>query len=204
MKEFLEQVVSWGPLGVFLLSALDSAGVPLPSMVDALIVAVVLHSPTLGLLTLSAAIAGSLVGNVVLFSIARKGGQAYLQRLTSGRRGKRFRRWFDEYGLITVFIPAVSVIPMPLKAFVACAAVLGVPLLRFLTVITVARIIRYGFVTWLAVSFNFSNYEEIGSFARQNIWWFLLGATALGIAFYFASRRLFRSEAAAASGGSVD
>lgn len=194
MKEFLEQIVSWGPLGVFLLSAFDSAGIPLPSMVDALIVAVVLHSPTLGMLTLAAAIAGSLVGNVALFTIARKGGQSYLDRLTTGRRGKRFRRWFDEYGLITVFIPAVSVIPMPLKAFVACSAVLGVPLARFLSVITIARLIRYGFVTWLAVTFDFSNYEEIGGFARENVWWFLLGSVALGLVFYFISKLLFRRQ----------
>ena len=203
MKEFLAQIVEWGALGVFLLSVLDSAGIPLPSMVDALIVAVVLHSPTLGMLTLGAAIAGSLVGNVVLFTIARKGGQAYLERLTAGRRGGRFRIWFDEYGLITVFIPAVSVIPMPLKAFVACSAVLGVPMARFLAVITIARIIRYGFVTWLAVSFDFANYEEILSFARQNAVWFLLGAAALGATFYFASRRFFGGDNTQASAGSA-
>ncbi len=192
MKEFLNEVVSWGPLGVFILSALDSAGIPLPSMVDALIVAVVLHSPALGVLTLTAAIIGSLAGNVVLYSIARKGGEVYLDRLTSGKRGKRFRRWFDEYGLITVFVPAVSVIPMPLKAFVACAAVLGVPMMRFLSVIAIARLIRYGFVTWLALSFSFSSFDEIRSFAGQNAIWFVLGALALGIGFYFASRVLLR------------
>ncbi|MCW5966288.1 MAG: VTT domain-containing protein [Bryobacterales bacterium] len=192
MKEFLKEVIEWGPLGVFLLSALDSAGIPLPSMVDALIVAVVLHSPGLGMLTLAGAIVGSLAGNVVLYTIARKGGQAYLDRLTSGRRGQRFRRWFDEYGLITVFVPAVSVIPMPLKAFVACAAVLGVPMLRFLRVIAVARMVRYGFVTWLALSFDFQDFEEIKGFATQNALWFILGAVALGVGFYFVSRAIFR------------
>lgn len=192
MKDFLNEVISWGPLGVFLLSALDSAGIPLPSMVDALIVAVVLHSPGLGMLTLAGAIIGSLAGNVVLYTIARKGGQAYLDRLTSGRRGRRFRRWFDEYGLITVFVPAVSVIPMPLKAFVACAAVLGVPMLRFLSVIAVARMVRYGLVTWLALSFNFQDFEEIKTFATQNALWFILGALALGVGFYYVSRAVFR------------
>lgn len=192
MKEFLNLIVSWGPLGVFILSALDSSGIPLPSMVDALIVAVVLQSPTQGMLTLAGAIAGSLIGNVVLFKIAHKGGQAYLNRLTSGKRGQRFRRWFDEYGLITVFVPAVSVIPMPLKAFVACAAVLGVPMRRFLGVIAIARVIRYGFVTWLALSFSFTSFDEIKSFASQHAVWFILGALALGVGFYFLSRMLFR------------
>jgi membrane protein DedA with SNARE-associated domain len=192
MKEFLNEIVSWGPLGVFILSALDSAGIPLPSMVDALIVAVVLHSPGLGVLTLIGAIVGSLAGNVVLYTIARKGGQAYLDRLTRGKRGQRFRRWFDEYGLITVFVPAVSVIPMPLKAFVACSAVLGVPMMRFLGVIAIARLVRYGLVTWLALSFNFSSFDEIKAFAGQNAVWFVLGALALGAAFYFASRALLR------------
>ncbi len=194
MKEFFNEVISKGALGVFLLSVLDSAGIPLPSMVDALIVIVVRESPGQGVLTLAAAIVGSLVGNVVLYTIARKGGQAYLDRLTSGNRGQRFRRWFDEYGLITVFVPAVSVIPMPLKAFVACAAVLGVPMMRFLSVIAIARVIRYGLVTWLALSFNFQNFDEIKVFASQHAVWFVLGSLALGVGFYYISRVLFRAK----------
>jgi membrane protein YqaA with SNARE-associated domain len=192
MKEFLEVIVSWGPLGVFILSALDSAGIPLPSMVDALIVAVLVQDSARAPITLLGAIAGSIVGNVALYYIARKGGQAYLDRLTSGPRGQKFRRWFDEYGLITVFIPAVSVVPMPLKAFVACAAVMGVPLLRFLSVIAIARVIRYGFVTWLAVTFNFREFKEVLAFTMLYKWWFLSGSVALGLAFYLVSRYLSR------------
>ena len=112
MKELAAQLVAWGPLGVFLLSALDSAGIPLPSIVDVLIVGVVLSDPTKAVLTMIAAIGGSLVGNVVLYTIARKGGQAYLDKIMRKPRGQKFRRWFDEYGLVTVFVPAVSVIPM--------------------------------------------------------------------------------------------
>lgn len=192
MKEFLEIIVSWGPLGVLILSALDSAGIPLPSMVDALIVAVLVQDPARTPVTLIAAIVGSLAGNAVLYSIARKGGQTYLNRLTSGALGQKFRRWFDEYGLVTVFIPAVSVVPMPLKAFVACAAVLGVPLLRFLSVIAIARILRYGFVTWIAVTFHFRDFKEVLAFAMMYKWWFLSGSVALGVAFYLISRFVFR------------
>src|SRR5690606_16910133 len=105
MKEFVAYLVAWGPLGVFVLSALDSAGIPLPSGVDALLVAVVISDPTVAVFTVAAAIAGSLIGNIVLYRIARKGGQLYLDKLTSKGRGKRFRQWFDKYGLVTVFVP---------------------------------------------------------------------------------------------------
>jgi len=192
MKEFLELIVSWGPLGVFILSALDSAGIPLPSMVDALIVAVLVQEPSRAPITLIGAILGSIVGNTVLFTIARKGGQSYLNRLTSGARGKKFRKWFDEYGLVSVFIPAVSVVPMPLKAFVACSAVLGTPLLRFLGVIAIARLIRYGFVTWLAVTFDFHDFRDVLAFIMLHKWWFLGGSVALGLVFYMISRFVLR------------
>lgn len=191
MKEFVAYLVAWGPLGVFVLSALDSAGIPLPSGVDALLVAVVISDPTVAVFTVAAAIAGSLIGNVVLYHIARKGGQLYLDKLTSKGRGKRFRQWFDKYGLVTVFVPAVSVFPMPLKFFVVSAAVFGVPLLRFLAVILVARAIRYGLVAWLAASYG----QQALQFTLQNKWWFLLGAAVLGLVFFGISRMMLKDSA---------
>ena len=199
MKEFVDQLVEWGPLGVFLLSLIDSAGVPLPSFVDVYLIGVVMKSPALAVPTMVAAIVGSLLGNGVLYGIARKGGKLYLDKLTARPRGQKFRQWFDKYGLVTVFVPAVSVVPMPLKFFAVSAAVFNVPLVQILGVIAVARVIRYGLVAWLAAAFG----EQTKTLIGEHKLWFAVGALALGLLFYLLSRILFRKpspEAAEPSG----
>lgn len=188
MKEFVDQMVEWGPLGVFLLSLIDSAGIPLPSFVDAYLIAVVMQNPPSALPTMLAAIVGSLIGNIILYRLARKGGQLYLDKFTNTSRGKKFRHWFDKYGLVTIFVPAVSVIPMPLKFFAVSAAVFKVPLLRVLAVIALARVIRYGFIAWLAAYYG----PQTIAFVNQHKLGFGLGALALGAIFYVGSRYLLK------------
>jgi membrane protein YqaA with SNARE-associated domain len=84
-----------------------------------------------------------------LFWIARKGGQIYLDRHTSSPRAMRFRLWFHQYGLLTVFIPALLPIPLPVKVFVLSAGALGTRPSTFLMVVLAARIPRYFGLAWL-------------------------------------------------------
>ena len=74
--------------------------------VDALIVLIAVMSRSQAYLAAGTAIAGSLAGSLILFLIARKGGEEYHRRHTSSARGAKFRAWFHEYGLVTVFVPA--------------------------------------------------------------------------------------------------
>lgn len=141
---------AWGLPAVLLIAALDSAGVPLPGSVDALLVALAAVSPHQAWAAAVLATAGSLAGNFVLFQAARKGGEAWLERKTASGRARRFRDWFRRYGLITVFVPAlVPVVPLPMKVFVISAGALGVPTRAFLLVVLAARIPRYAAMTWL-------------------------------------------------------
>ena len=141
---------AWGLPAVLLIAALDSAGVPLPGSVDALLVALAAVSPHQAWAAAVLATAGSLAGNFVLFQAARKGGEAWLERKTASGRARRFRDWFRRYGLITVFVPAlVPVVPLPMKVFVISAGSLGVPTRAFLLVVLAARIPRYAAMTWL-------------------------------------------------------
>jgi uncharacterized membrane protein YdjX (TVP38/TMEM64 family) len=79
----------------------------------------------------------------VLFAIARKGGEVLLSKHISSRRGARLHRWFERYGLVTVFLPAVSPLPMPMKVPVFCAGALQVRWSYFISVVLSARAIRY-------------------------------------------------------------
>jgi membrane protein DedA with SNARE-associated domain len=122
------------------------------------------------------AIAGSLVGSVILFGIARKGGEVLLAKHISSRKGARLHAWFESYGLITVFIPALSPIPLPLKIPVICAGALEVRWPRFIAVILAARAIRYFGLALLGRVYG----QSAARFITQH--WLLLTAIAIGLA----------------------
>lgn len=151
MKKLALLLQSWGPAGALFLAALDSAGIPLPGGVVALIVAISATNPSAGWLTAALAVLGSAIGSMVLFGIARKGGQIYLDRHTASPRARKFREWFQQYGLVTVFVPALIPFPMPLKVFVLSAGATGVRPLHFLGVMLAARIPNYFAMAWLGM-----------------------------------------------------
>lgn len=149
LRSIADALVTWGPAGVLLLAVLDSAGIPLPTGVDALIVATSAASPESATLVTLLAVGGSLLGNLVLFSIARTGGRRYLERHLRAERARRFHQWFHRYGLLTVFIPGLVPIPLPMKVFVISAGALGVRLTHFLLVVLLARVPRYAALAYL-------------------------------------------------------
>lgn len=151
MKTLALWLQSWGPAGAFLLALLDSAGIPIPGGVVALIVAIAATNPAAGWVTAGVAVVGSMIGSMVLFSIARKGGEMYLERHTASPTARRFRAWFQQYGLATVFVPALIPFPMPLKIFVISAGATGVRPLHFLAVMLTARIPNYFAMAWLGM-----------------------------------------------------
>jgi membrane protein YqaA with SNARE-associated domain len=153
--------------------------------VDALIVLVAVMSRSQAYLAALMAIVGSLVGSLILFMIARKGGVEYHRRHTSGARGTRFRAWFHEYGLLTVFVPAfVPIIPLPLKIFIISAGALEESPITFSIVLLAARIPRYFFLAWLGSRLG----KDTFPFLRQHIWGLILLTCALFVVLYFAVR----------------
>ena len=141
MRHFLDVLISWGPLGVFILSLVESLGIPNPGGTDALILVVAIAKPAEAMLTAAMATAGSLIGTVFFYELTRRGGEKFLARYTSSGRGARFAMWFQRYGLITVFIPALLPLPfLPFKVFAACAGAMCVPRWRVFFVLMAARI----------------------------------------------------------------
>src|ERR1035437_8066909 len=126
MRHFLAVLSALDLPGLFLMAIVDGAGVPNPSGPDVILLLYTSHQPDHWWQAALCAVTGSLIGSVMLFEIARRGGRRYLEAKLSTGRGKKFRDWFRHYGLVTVFIPALVPIPMPLKAFEICAGALGV------------------------------------------------------------------------------
>jgi membrane protein YqaA with SNARE-associated domain len=166
-------LISWGPFGLLFLSALDSVGIPLVGGVDLLLITFSSINHSKAYWAALCAILGSLGGSTALFAIARKGGEKLLAKHTSGRQGARLRRWFESYGLVTVFIPAVSPIPMPMKIPVFCAGALEVRWSFFLALVAAARTLRYLALAYLGVRFGSGAVLFIKSH-----WQIMLGVTA--------------------------
>lgn len=133
---------------------------------DLLLVSISVLDPTKAYLAATLAVIGSLVGNMVLFYVARKGGRAYLERKASSERARKLRRWFLRYGLLTVFIPALVPIPLPTKVFVLSAGALGVSPLSFGLTILIARIPRYFGMAWLGAKVG----EQSVDYLRAHVW----------------------------------
>ena len=181
MKRLRALAVSWGPLGVFLFSMLDSIGVPNPGGTDALLLVVAIANPSSAWLCATLAVVGALIGSYLFVEILRRGGERYLVRATSSGRGLRFRVWVLRYGLVTVFVPALLPVPfLPYKAFAACAAAMGVSRTRFLLVVVAARIPRYFALAYLGATLG----EKSGAWITGHLWQFGAFAVALFIALY--------------------
>jgi membrane protein YqaA with SNARE-associated domain len=180
-------LVAFGPIGVLLLGFIDSAGVPVAMGMDALILLVGIKAPERAWFTAFLAVVGSMGGTMLLYYLARRGGQRFAERKGAaepdGKPG-RFREWFERYGLVTVFIPGMVPIPLPLKVFVISAGVLRTPALRFTVVILVARVVRYFGLAYLAVQLG----DGAAGFVQRNAWTLVGVATALAAALFLLIR----------------
>lgn len=164
MKHFLAVLSALGLPGLFLMAVIDGAGVPNPSGPDVILLLYTSHRPDHWWQAALCAFLGSLVGSLALFEIARRGGSKYLEAKLSSGRGKTFRDWFRHYGLVTVFIPALVPVPLPLKAFEICAGALGVSRTAFFITFAAARIPRYLALCWLGRGLH----EEPLKFLKAN------------------------------------
>jgi membrane protein YqaA with SNARE-associated domain len=161
VKHLIQTLIAWGPHGLLLLAIADSAGVPIVGGVDALLIAVSARRPEAAYWSAACAVIGSLIGCSILFGIARKGGEVFLAKYISHGQGKRLHNWFERYGLVTVFIPAASFIPLPMKIPVFCAGALEVRWSAFLVVVFCARVLRYFALAFLAQRYGLRTFAFI-------------------------------------------
>jgi membrane protein YqaA with SNARE-associated domain len=177
LKRVRDVLVGWGPLGLFALAAIESAGIPNPGGTDAVLLLLTIAGQN-WLLCAFVAAAGSLIGSLVFYEITRKGGEALLAKYTSSGRGARFKRWYQRYGLVTVFIAALVPIPvMPFKVFAACAGALGVKRTRYVAVLALARVPRYLGLAYLGAQFG----ENSTAWLKLHVWHLAGLALALGV-----------------------
>jgi len=201
MHKIADALLAYGLWGVLVLSVLDSAGIPIPSGVDFLVVTIAANSvktPQYAYLVAMLAVVSSTLGNIMLFLAARHGRKLFGKSDAPSARSQRLEKWFDRYGLLSVFVPAVTpLVPLPLKVFVISAGALRTPLTRFVGVIVLARVIRYLGEAWLGIQLG----EDAKGFLIHNGWTICGVALAATLALLFVVRLNDRRRQAAAESG---
>jgi len=142
-----------GAPGLFLISFLDSSVLTFPVINDLLLIELSIQRPARMPLYALMASLGSVLGCVVLYFIARKGGEAFFQK-KAGARAEVIRSWVERNGFGGMLVAALLPPPTPFKIFVFAAGVFEVPLISFAGAITLARLFRYFGVGYLAVRYG--------------------------------------------------
>ena len=138
-----------GP-GLLAAAFLDSSFLPLPEVVDGVMMWLVVTHPSRWLYYAAMPTIGSLIGCYVLYSLARKGGHAVLRKYLHESHIERGMAAFRRHGLLTVVVPAILPPPMPFKPFVLLVGVADVSPGMFIGAVLLGRGFRYGFEALLA------------------------------------------------------
>jgi membrane protein YqaA with SNARE-associated domain len=184
-----------GAPGLFLISFLDSSVLTFPVINDLLLIELSLQHPARMPLYALMALLGSVLGCVLLYFIARKGGEAYFHR-KAGERAKAIRHWVERNGFGGMLVAAMLPPPTPFKIVVFAAGVFEVPLLSFASAVGLARLIRYFGVGYLAVKYG---NNALPFLAQHKVDVTIVLAVFVGVS-YGLSRWILRERPTASSG----
>ena len=180
-----------GAPGLFLISLLDSSVLSFPIINDLLLIDLSIEHPARMPLYALMATVGSVLGCTLLYFIARKGGEAYFRR-RAGARAEVIRRWVERNGFGGMLVAAMLPPPTPFKIFVFAAGVFEVPLMSFTSAITLARLIRYFGVGYLAVKYG---HDALPLLARHKLEVAIFLVVLVGVS-YLLSRWILRERVA--------
>jgi membrane protein YqaA with SNARE-associated domain len=142
-----------GAPGLFLISFLDSSVLTFPVINDLLLIELSIQRPARMALYASMAALGSVLGCVLLYFLARKGGEGFFRR-KAGAKADIIHHWVERNGFGGMLVAALLPPPTPFKIFVLAAGVFQIPLASFASAIALARLFRYFGIGYLAVRYG--------------------------------------------------
>jgi len=148
-------LLSFGLIGVFLVSIVDSSFVPLPipGITDIMIVVLAAKHANLFLL-IAAASLGSFLGGAFSYQVGQSGGMSFLEKRVPPRIFKSVCAWMEDHAILSVALPAILPPPMPLSPFVLAAGALKMSRKKFLITFTVSRLLRHSIAAGLGVYYG--------------------------------------------------
>jgi membrane protein YqaA with SNARE-associated domain len=139
--------------GLFAITFIDSAAVPLAGGPDTVILLLAWQRPTIYLLIGLVAAVGSTLGCLVLYGIGRKGGEKALSKFDP-----RKKEWIEtrmrEYGFWIILASVIAPPPFPTKLAILAAGVLRTSRIKLLAGAFLGRLLRYSALAYLGAEFG--------------------------------------------------
>ncbi len=142
-------VATWGLLGTFIVSMLESFIFPIPTA------AIIAPMTALGVdpLTITiVATAGSVMGAVIGYYIGRHLGRPIAVKLFKKKRVDKVEKWFDSWGSWAIFIAAFT--PIPFKVFAWAGGIFDLRLKSFLLASIAGRFLQFFIAAYLGSIFG--------------------------------------------------
>lgn len=182
MRRLGDQLILLGIPGVFLLSLLDSAAVPMVGGPDAAVLLLAWKRPAaLPWISLAATL-GSLLGCLLLYQAGAAG-----RRMVAARRNGR-QSWalrnLDRHAAWALAAATLAPPPFPAKPVILGAGVMRVRLGRFVAGVLAGRILRYTAVAWAGARFGDRGMKILA----ENAPGAALGAIAVAALIFLCSR----------------
>jgi membrane protein YqaA with SNARE-associated domain len=146
-------IAATGGFGIFTVAFLDSSVLSFPVVNDLLVVNYSILNPARMPYYALMATAGSVLGCILLYVLARKGGEALFHKY-AGARAQHVRAWLGRNGFLSVLTAALLPPPMPFKVVVVGAGVFEVSMRAFVLALVLARSLRYFGEGYLAIRYG--------------------------------------------------
>jgi membrane protein YqaA with SNARE-associated domain len=160
LPHWLQAIVATaGGLGLFLIAFLDSSVLTFPVINDLLLIDLSIRNPARMPYYAAMATLGSVGGCLLLYYLARKGGEAMFQK-QAGPRAQQIRAWIERNGFLSILVTALLPPPTPFKVFVIAAGALEMPVRTFVVGLLAARAIRFFGEGFLAIRYG----DQAGQF----------------------------------------
>ncbi len=175
-----------GAAGFIPLGLLDASIIPLPGSMDLLTVVLCARDSHWWIWYGVAATAGSVLGGLVTYHLARKGGKDMLSRRFSKKQLDRVYKIFHRSGFGAIAIPALLPPPAPMVPFLFAAGAMQYPVRKFLAALTLGRLVRYTILAFLAQKYG----RHILRFFSQHVVLIGVGGVAVfAVMLFFTIRR---------------
>src|SRR5215467_2262351 len=189
-------LLPYGGIGLMFLAMCDSSFVSLPEVNDVLLMTFTINDPAGMVKYTLLTILGSIIGCALLYSVGRKGGDAFLRRSFADEKLARIQRWYQRHGILAVIVPSLLPPPTPFKIFVLSAGTFGISWPKFITAIVIGRSIRYFSEGILAVMYGPKAIQFVqNNFGKLGLAVAVVMIISVAVFFSFARRRVPSIEA---------
>jgi membrane protein YqaA with SNARE-associated domain len=145
---------SLGGVGLVILGVVDSSVIPTFGSLDILTAILSVKNHELWPYYAAASTAGSLLGAYIMYRMAAKAGEHWLESRIGPKRSLQVQGLLKRFGFAAVFVSCVAPPPFPTSAFFIGAGAFRYPQGKFAAAVLAGRALRYGVLAYLAAKYS--------------------------------------------------